>query len=386
MDGAWTLKIDAFTGVFQDCTLQRVCEFLHINHLMEGFYEEVVPSYTTTVTGQAAVLNFCDIIFMINGFEFNMASQLVGKNNLKVYKFSKIRIQLLGKALDFLRDTGLDVDSDSSPLRIPQPDFNLTRVDFAFDFVNYLNISGTDIFEKFDDFTRRKSVNLSPSGRLLIHGHASGIGFSKHFGATERTFYIGSPTSDRVLRTYDKYLERTVANNGVFDNPFTFECSDWTRIEWQLRNVQAIKIFYSPNFSPANILGEIYEFYNIYSANGYNFITWKKFFDPEVITEKLEFFLPNGNFVSKRERNERYIARNLCSISLYILYHGWDNFRCLIEKYLSDLQEPKPDKDREYLRENQLFVLTKRLCEISDNGELSGVPYLDQSSGKITIK
>lgn len=384
----YSAKFDAYSAVWKNSCLDTVCNWYGFLDVMDGFYDDVIPKFTAYVYGTYANITFNDILISVPSYEFGLVKS--EDRDIRTFEFSYIRVQMMGQALEFLRDLGIDVDGETSVLRKFNENCNPTRVDFAFDFVNYCTSIDNDIFVKFDNFTKNSTRNLSESGRLCIHGHKSGIGYTKRIGSSERTIYIGSPTSDRLLRIYDKYLERKSANNGVFaDTSFgnPADVFDWTRIEWQLRNESALKYLYAPKFTFMGVLNEIYSFYNIYAkSNGNKFTSWLDWWAPENLEKYLVLYEQKTNFVSKREKLHRYIKRQIPSLIAYAADVGLDQLIKEIQDYLTQIQTPNAMEELEEKRLTELYKLTKRLCEISENNELSGLQHITNENGILKFK
>lgn len=175
----------------------------------------------------------------------------------------EIRLDLSGQGLDFMRrefaNRGESFDDylrDDSKLL---PKQSVTRVDFAFDFVNYK----PDLLDKLDEYIE---LNQTDSKRLCIRGQTSSMRYEKHIGS-QHTTYIGSPQSERMLRVYDKRLQYVDAETGQYIKENDYENPDhWIRIELQTRRTWAQRLLFAlypdaeKNF--LSILKEIYKMYD----------------------------------------------------------------------------------------------------------------------------
>ena len=258
-------KIDYYTSVWESSSIRDVLSFLGISNALDSFlssgyhvYDAVYATSLKLVYNDILLeLPYEDIVLMQKPVE-----DLLQLDYIKDFKFSKIRLSLSGKALDFLRSTGLDVEDylrqNPEDLQLP---YHVTRCDIAFDFINFHG----DFLQKCYEFVDNPA-KLLPSGRLAIIGVCGGVSF-KTVRGIQRTLYLGAPTSERYLRIYDKKLERSSRNGGVFmDTQFGDPAAvkSWIRFEWQLRKEKARTILYGSggdNFYMA-VLREIFEFYS----------------------------------------------------------------------------------------------------------------------------
>lgn len=298
--GFYRMKIDAYSAVWKDCTLYTVLDFYQLSKPFSGFWADAVPCFAQMTYGDVVKFIYNDVLlsFWQSDFEAALSACNGDFGSLPYCHFRKIHISMMGQGLDYLRSLGLDVDSDRSILRVLNPNFHVTRCDFAFDFVNY--DLGFDLFQMFEKFVSRGDT-LSKEGRLCVRGRPGGLTYQKKYGSNERTFYIGSPSSERVLRVYDKYLERRQASGGVFmDTSFgdPLSVSSWVRIELQTRKTLTEKMLFADNFAPDAILEDISRFYQIYrSGNDSYFRSFIDYFNPEVVKKHL-VLMQNTNFVS----------------------------------------------------------------------------------------
>ncbi|PWM37287.1 MAG: hypothetical protein DBX65_01465 [Oscillospiraceae bacterium] len=300
MSGFYRMKIDAYSAVWKDCELSSVLDYYQLSKPFSGFWSDAVPCFAQMCYGDVVKFIYNDVLLSFWQSDFESALAACGGDfaSLPNCHFRKVQISMMGHGLDYLRSLGLDVDSDHSILRVVNPNFHVTRCDFAFDFINY--DLGFDLFQMFEKFVSRGDT-LSKEGRLCVRGRPGGLTYQKKYGSNERTFYIGSPSSERVLRVYDKYLERRQASGGVFmDTSFgdPTSVSSWVRIELQTRKTLTQKMLFADNFAPDSILEDISRFYQIYRSgcNSY-FRSFIDYFTPEVVKKHL-VLMQNTTFVS----------------------------------------------------------------------------------------
>lgn len=300
MSGFYRMKIDAYSAVWKDVELSIVLDYYHLSKPFSGFWSDAVPCFAQMSYGDVVKFIYNDVLlsFWQSDFEAALASCDGDFASLSKCHFRKVQISMMGQGLDYLRSLGLDVDSDHSILRVVNPNFHVTRCDFAFDFVDYH--LGFDLFQMFEKFVSRGDT-LSKEGRLCVRGRPGGLTYQKKYGSNERTFYIGSPSSERVLRVYDKYLERRQASGGVFmDTSFgdPSSVSSWVRIELQTRKTLTEKMLFADNFAPDAILEDISRFYQIYRRGDDSYFrSFIDYFNPEVVKKHL-VLMQKSNFVS----------------------------------------------------------------------------------------
>lgn len=189
-----------------------------------------------------------------------------------------IRLEMSGSALDYLRSRGFNPDIEFHDIEFwgELGTFNVTRCDFAFDFVNYQANFISDLFE-WVRFEQRdpEGYLYSPSARLRT-SRKGGSSYKIWDGNTIKCFYIGSNSSNKFLRIYDKLLETTVKNKSklpadelfpeIFIENEKEKITSWYRIELQTRDIYAMKLLYQP----LQIIDEINKGKkeNIFSADG----------------------------------------------------------------------------------------------------------------------
>lgn len=143
-------------------------------------------------------------------------------------KLSKIKVEFTGTGLRFMRE-----NPEWSALKLITKPFlhdqdHFTRIDFAFDLLNYRSDFLKQCISWCDN-----TENHTATGRLrMMSGQP--MCYDVRGGAV-KTLYLGSPTSDRRLRVYDKKHEQ---GNLLHKSDFP-DCDSWVRVEWQLRNTKA---------------------------------------------------------------------------------------------------------------------------------------------------
>lgn len=374
-------KIDYYSSVWYNHSIRDVMEFLHLEDVFDFLLEDfdlvtsaLAPnSVKFEWNGVRIEVPLVDLLSISTSLE-----KAVSSDQIKDHKISKIRLALSGKPLEYLRTKWFVMNggefSFDQYLRIPpmlhQKDFHPTRVDFAFDFINYGKDFFSHAFPFLADFR-----NLTPSGRLSISGMQGGMTYKPVNTPAQKTLYIGSTGADRYLRIYDKCLEVKARNNGeMVEGPYgipAFEIESWIRVEWQMRAKNAAKFLYAHPKGESNywmnVLQEIVDFYEFRSCrNKGNVIPkfWRQFFDMERIDglDKMFDFVYKPGEIDFGKKNDSYIEDiGMNSILLYILRHRETYFISKIRDYWFDLITPKSDLALEEARQCRLRSLRKKL-------------------------
>lgn len=389
--GTLLCKIDYYSSVWVSHSLRDVLKFLKLEDCLDFVLQDYNLVMVAT-TGNQVKFSYNGIRIEVPFVDFvairRSIDEFVATEEVKDHKFSKIRLCLSGVPLDFLRQhffsdpQSRDVSLDEY-LRIP-PDkfglnFHVTRVDFAFDFINY----GKDFFAKAFPFLA-DFRNLTSSGRLSTVGMGAGCSFKPINTPNEKILYIGASNSDRYLRIYDKYLEVKARNYGEFNQPVydisPFEIQSWIRVEWQIRAKNAMKYLYALPIGGVNyweaVLQEIVDFYEFRSCRNKNPIPpkfWREFFNMDRLGEldkRVDFVQLPGCVLSAAEKNDNYVETTiLLSTLLYVFRHRESGLLDLLRREWQDLITPKPDLVQEYIRQARLSSFRKRLNETVSNGQ-----------------
>lgn len=250
-DGWIYPKIDWLTVIFTDCSMNTVLQWLRMDHCVSdfcaGFYEQ------SRGYDQVFKFRFNDVLLEASSFSFYGIDLSVAMFDVIV---PKIRLELSGRGLDYLRSTGIIPEDHRYvvPIFPEGGSYHVTRCDWAFDFVNYKP-------EFVDRLIDHCNVNKLPSERIPLASTKGAISCRIVTGG-QKTVYLGSPQSDSMLRCYDKRMEQLDLTSGVYkrQNPYNNPDS-WFRIEWQTRNKLANKLFQDPYMDLKHILRLIFDRY-----------------------------------------------------------------------------------------------------------------------------
>lgn len=342
-DGKIYTKIDWMTVMFFDCSMQDVLKWIKLGDAVTdfctGFYQRCRGFDT----------NF---FFAFNGVtletsDFNFYGQDIDVSLFDVV-VPKIRLELSGTGLDYLRSRVIDMDSYCKvpPILPDGGSYHFTRVDYAFDFINYCP-------EFVDKMIDHINTHKLPSERVPVL-HLNGGIKAKVVTGGQKTVYLGSPQSDRMLRVYDKRMQYVDLGTGVYkkSNPYG-DPDSWIRIEWQCRNQFANDLVFS-DLEHKHILKEIFERYaftdgtvSLYKRKPVDF--WLKLFEWEDVEKRI---IQNAKYVISATPSEEVINRfekvMLRTFIFYFMLRGRKGLQDACNNYLLSLYGDDPVSMRRY--------------------------------------
>ncbi len=230
-------KLDWYSCMLYNTSIKKILQKLKIDIEL---YEEMLSSVYERSYGFQS-----HAIFSVHGItcEIKWDDYLnTEQGSIFDTEFSKIRLDISGTGLDYLRNF-FGVDKALTNINFwGAPDtYNVTRSDFAFDFVNYK----PEFLDTFLNYIkdRERAGTLSPrSSRLMCGGKGRNVQYSYRCG-DQKTLYLGSTRGDKLVRIYDKLLQ--YSKNGVIVKPLPEafkdegEVTSWFRIEFQTRRKSA---------------------------------------------------------------------------------------------------------------------------------------------------
>lgn len=243
-------KIDWYTAIFSDMSFNTVLRWLGLEDYITEFCENVYEQCQGLE--DKYIFNFRGVRLETN--QWNFYGEQIVEGTMQEHLFDKvlpkIRLDISGSGLDNLRALGMDVDTflrtqtdENGEYVMPQPS-HVTRIDFAFDLVNYLP-------EFLDTLIEYCENNHTPADRVCIVSDRArsgcGIKYSIRKGG-QKTLYLGATTSEKMLRVYDKKLQYTnpegtqYVKENPYDNP-----DSWIRIELQCRKDTAHGLCFPEN-------------------------------------------------------------------------------------------------------------------------------------------
>lgn len=298
-------KLDWFTMMFQDFTFADVLKWLK----MDLYVDEFMKNFTVRSSGfdDQFVFGYMGISVSTKQFGYFDEPDEAWFDQI----FPKIRLDISGSGLDYLRGLGLNVDKvfrDRTALPCDPERCHITRCDFAYDFIN-MN-SGF-----LDDFIFYCNHNATASGRLRLYQKATNVTYSIKTGS-EKTIYVGSKNSEQMLRCYDKKLQYFDPDKGVWKKKSEYGMPDsWFRIELQTRKKKSMELVYGDGDASA-LLKYIYESFPFSeAAEGYRerkiAVFWSSFWD----WERLHRIIKNDYFVqfavTPKDRLANAFKRNI---------------------------------------------------------------------------
>lgn len=383
-------KIDDYSVVLHGFSLVQVFEKLDISS--EDLISYLQSSFQSDATSVGVVkqwsASFYGISIQIPLKDFTVVSQVVSDESQFCHTpFPYIRLHLHGSGLDFLRylevtlNHSFDPDRDLCRIDFWSADrqaWNVTRCDFAFDFVN--------MFDGFLTYLHSDIRKLEDTGYLnrdrqclKVLGHRA-ISYDLRFSNFSKCFYFGSAGSERFLRIYDKKLE--LSARGVFDEravPDVFtkngidQVDSWFRIELQCRRDQAESLLFATYVKDESFLLDfswvlrfIFDYYALLGDDNEILPSLK------LITDFIPYdsVIPyNSCYVEKADivvRSTNYLDRNMKAITCAICAHGGiDGFIEYLEAFWTRLYCSKDPVD--VFRFSSMLLSTNLIAKQFDN-------------------
>lgn len=360
-------RFDWFDVIFNDCTLRHV--FKHFDFDSNSYDSELdfLDLQSQFIGGLATfnvpLINGCRLF--IKRFYLDMANCYRFEDLLDLV-LPEIKISFGGVAL-----SQFGYDWMLHYVRKPLPFFaHMTRLDFAFDFINYKPESLPALHDFLMD-----PANLSDSDRVCCFGVNGGYSYRCVWGSDDHRVYFGSVKSSRMLRIYDKKLENT--RQGVFKCPehlIQFEnATSWIRMELQLRDHECERWLYgsdSENKTPSDIelfegvFRKIFEKYALRDMSGRSPLGMPEFWRTFVDFSDLPVYILNLTLAQKLDATGKINnagQRSALGALLYMARYGvkaWDD-----------------------LILNLLYELNQSEDEISRRKRLAALRTLSQSAG-----
>lgn len=379
-------KIDWYSAVFQTCSINDVLAFLHIEHETDDFFERSFSralGYDTQVTYSFDGVSIAVSYSLINHFAVDLTNSSVFD-----FIFDRLRLDISGTGLDSMRQKWIEMGADPGTFddylrtepELPRGQMHVTRCDFAFDLIDYK--------PEFLDIVIEHLNNCGYTRAPIMHkGSAGGaVNYSIRIG-DQKTVYLGSPRSDRMLRIYDKKMQLT-DDDGVWLKAVDHaDCDSWIRIELQTRNKIAHGLCLGEG-DFTSIFRYIYENYCFrdtnYHVNSQKPVAfWDELFDWEnvpPIIQNLQFTI----IVPVAEKAHRFVMGTAYkSIIVEIATRGlWGFISCIVGQ-LVDLQK---DEELSHDQRKRLQGIMIALKAAADQKPLSTLPGLKVENGILNIK
>lgn len=342
-------KIDWLTLMFHDCSLNDVLEYFN--------QSEFISEFAGNMYEKAGIQD--NFVFVYNYIRIEIAKFYFYSQPADTPVFDMvvpfIRVDLSGKALDYLRSC----DFDFYELRAQRCilSYHITRCDWAFDFVDYKP-------GFVDQLINHLQTHSLASGRVPLVSTHGAVKYSLKLGS-EKTVYLGATKSDKLLRVYDKALQLRDADTGLWKEeiPYDKDLSSWYRIELQTRNKTAHGLIMP------GIDGQILEYIDIlkYIFDSYSFADgvqdarasarqvvdfWYTLFPWNEVKKKI---IQNANYVRPKtyaDLLDVFVPRVVIPKFLQYLHkYGVDAFELECQRYLKNISVYNDSKDpRAYKR------------------------------------
>lgn len=363
-------KIDTLTFVFKDTTINRILRWLKLDDSVGEFIQSLYKQDSGLVPS---------FVFTYNNIRIEAAQIGFYHSDLETPMFDvvcpSIRLYLGGEALDYLRSLGIDfIDYRwNVPDLGPIGAYHCTRVDWAFDFVDYK----PDFLDQLITFLQNNEL---PSGRVPLK--KSAIKYSLKLGS-EKTVYLGSTQGSKLLRCYDKKKQYFNPDTGLWVQCPYGDCESWYRIEWQLRNDDAHGTLFSrdvvnnKSFEFEDILKSIYEYYQFTCSDHDVFHNgarpdlgfWQTFLPWDEVKCRI---VQNAKYVQSTDRVQKVTTffehSALRNYMLYMLIYGQVALNQKCEEYLrsmdfeNDIEDPTSAKRRQ-----AFFSMVEEVYQITGN-------------------
>lgn len=368
-------KIDWLTVVFNDCCINDILSWINMDDCISDFMANMFQQSR----GYDDIFKFVYEGVLIESSTFSFYDYDECKGSMFDFVVPKIRLELSGTALDYLRSLGID----DNYLRFVEPilpdggAYHFTRCDWAFDFINYKG-------DFVDNLIQHINIHSLASGRVPLASTKGAISVRVVTG-NQKTVYLGSPQSDKMLRVYDKRLQYINPVVGVYTKPNPYNDPDsWIRIEWQTRNKTAHNLMSDSAIEFKHVLKEVFTAYafadgtcdnNHMSRPVVDF--WNELLPWQEIEKRI---IQNAKYVELVDPDQRAVRTfNTIQWQNFVMVYsllGRKGFEKMVNENLKLLYKPDPVSRRRYTA----FLCRLNCLSISDN-----IPQDMGSGGLVNI-
>lgn len=351
-------KIDWWQGMFYNCSFGYVLE--HFVGLPRDYFDSFLDDgnqFVKDIRGFGVRQYFTFEGINLNASYSSVLKLIVDsnkeggsyKNCILDHVFESVQLQLTGHGLDFCRKHIKNFDARLH--RQPElddngfPEWKPTRVDFAYDFVNF----DIDFYKKckdyLDDFCYKDGRVFVKCDNPRSSSKYVSLSYEVKSGR-QRTIYIGSVNSKKFLRIYDKKLEQTDKKGCLMSHPSPdegYQVDSWFRIEYQVDDEWAEKFLYSTQ-NLDSIIRYVYDHYAfVYPKDHPKAGEIVEFWQEILPWCEYERLVIGQNAYSKKvrelsDRIEDNVERSMPSVLSFIAKHGLDSYLRLLYAYLIYLQ------------------------------------------------
>lgn len=393
--------IDYYSAMWYDSSISDVLSFYGIE-FNEIFLEDSFKMYAGLRAQKESY------IFRFNNIELSVPLVLYYYQHEKYngdfdqvlnFKFKDIRLNLSGDAMSYMRSKREDFDLFLRSTYMMTDKVKVTRIDITFDFLNW----DVDLVDALTRYCRRVEDEI-PSGLIGICNSPACLSFSVKSGSRERSVYLGSSGSDKLLRVYDKYLQ-FYTKEGILKDinkpcPYGDQIKSWTRIELQLRENRcgyAQQWLYSSTtdedffFSCLKRIIDDYKFLDIdekrYKQQPAKF--WSSLWD---LTD-IDSLILNRNCVPKEEKPyvqkiHDFIERHQVTIASLIDYGGLITFAKSYNNFAQQVNngDPLNPQHDHQLQRQRLKFINGRLSYGTDPDARFEIPFKNGLFPYINLK
>lgn len=352
-------KFDWYSSVWDNCSLKDVFSYYG------DFFD--IAEHWSTVYEETKINSFdCIVISCPFGIQVRIDRQSIMSafpyigpdewNQLdpdEVWQrdFNKIKVDFTGAGLDYLR-TLFDIDSliRKKPDLCSPKQMHITRLDVAFDFVDY----GSSIVFDLQKFLMDPFRTLMMKRADVVYaGKQQAMKYQIHYG-TQMSIYIGSTAADKLLRIYDKRYELEGKDRWDVDHvPYRSDTdaaslpNSWVRFELQLRRGEAHDMLFS-DLSYFEMLQYLFDHFAFRAERGGKFIElWTSLFKWDTVKS---YFIEKTHFVQSivpyEKLKKSFIPQYAKSLFLLCCYNNCGFLSLKVAEYMNLLKASHKDSDK----------------------------------------
>lgn len=372
-------RIDTYSAVLNNACIKDVLDLFNVNTTeLDKIFDSQYKS-SDVQFGSTFVYTINGIRIEVKFSEYKMLEDKEAPaSSIFTFPFSYLRLYLSSEGIDYIMKLNEDVEGWNFIDLISCPDFIgsvcdnnffVTRCDFAYDFINEKDKE----FKEFRKFISQAGIDeeLAPNGRLL-NGYGGGLSFCLRAGS-ERTVYLGSTGSDRMLRVYDKKFQLT--KKGYWEEekiPYglsSIEIESWHRVEFQCRNNYAHNYLLHNPCDFVAIMGDIKDYFLFKDAKGKFCRAWHSIIN---LGQKSELYkrqiAPNRFQTTSEAMAEWYVNNCSTADDVNLISCNCSDEEAYYKKISSILAKARGVNGKEFVyKRNKTLMEAKAYYNISDD-------------------
>ena len=277
------------------------------------------------------------------------------------YEFKKIRIECSGSGLDWIRSFYSEFDNDiRDPKFFENYKYRISRCDFAFDFVNVHEDFLTEFSHDLFMIEKDRRENKIYSDRL--GGPRQGMSYTYNVmcGPSGLTIYLGSITSSKFVRMYDKLMESQA--HGLlkkpipkFEHPLDHDVRSWFRIELQTRKKYCQPIVNNMDLDGRNVLKMIFTDFKV-TNKGQEIESLVKLMNWDSLPQLYKMKNTTDSVEFVYDKVQRSVDSAIPNLILYILRYGMFHLCQNIANYIESMKD-----DTSFIGLNRRLALVRKL-------------------------